>query len=625
MSTSVEDIVSLWREREKVQHPWINKMRTIRDVYNGDIVVPLPELEESEQAAVANLIQLGIEQTAKRIASSIPRLTMPPERVGIKKSEDEALLRRNVVSGWWETNRIRTKQRRRARYFVAYTCAPVVIRPNFKTKQPEWVVRDPLHTFPAGSADPDEICPVDCIFTVQRGYGWLKDRYPDQMSSIIRSASAKRSDIFDLIEYVDHDETVLAVLGKPRTSGVYGYASDETQLGTAPYMELERIPNRAGVCTAVVPGRITLDHPIGMFDGLKGMYDMQAKLMSLQVIAAQKNVFPDQWVVSNGAGNPEIITLADGLTGTIGEIKDGTIVPVHVDPAQSSLQVMDRLESSMRQEGGIPAEYGGQSSTNIRTGRRGDSIMSATVDPTIQEAQECFEYALAAENSRAMAISKGYWGKEKLSVYFGRGVGAAKAEYVPEKVFTTDQNLVSYAYAGADPSGLIIEIGQRLGMGTMSKKTAMKLDPILDDGAMEHALVMGENLEQALLTSLDQQAQGGQIPPSDLARIVELVTVEKKTLFEAVQAAQDEAQKRQASSGPPGAPDGAVPPGSPESQPGLAAPGAGAEQPVDPSQASAANGGIAGPTGGQSNLMDLLNSMRRTSRASAPTNPEAGK
>jgi hypothetical protein len=611
VTTSVEEIVNLWREREKVQHPWIARMRTIRDVYNGDIVVPLPELEENEQAAVANLIQLGIEQTAKRIASALPRLSCPPERPGIKKSEEAAALRRKVLSGWWETNRIRTKQRRRARWFVAYTCAPVVIRPNFQTKQPEWVVRDPLSTFPAGSNDPDEIAPVDCIFTFQRGYGWLKARYPEEAAAIHRAKGCKASDVFDLIEYVDADETVLALLGKAKPANSV-YTIDDTQLGVAPYLELERIPNRAGVCTAVVPGRITLDHPLGMFDGLKGMYDMQAKLMALQVIAAQKNVFPDQWVVSNGIGNPEIIVEADGLLGQIGQIKDGTIVPVHTDPAQSSLQVMDRLESNMRQEGGIPAEFGGLSSTNIRTGRRGDSIMSATVDPTIQEAQECFEYALAAENERAIAISKGYWGKEALSVYFGRGAAAARADYVPEEVFTTDQNVVSYAYAGADQSGLIIEIGQRLGMGTMSKKTAMQLDPILDDGMMEHSLVIGENLEGALLASLDQQAQGGMIPPMDIARIVELVQVGGKTLFEAVQQAQREAQERQASAGPVGTPEGPVPAGSPEAQPGLGPAGQGAEAPVAP------------PTEGSTNLMDQLRTLRSISRTSGPTRPESG-
>jgi len=604
--TTTEEIISLWTERKKAQHPWVTRSRQIRDVYNGDYAIPLPELDESEKVAVANLIQLGIDQTAKRITSSIPRLVCPPTRPNFKAAEENALLRKQVLTGFWESNKLRTKMRRRARHFVAYTSSPVIIRPDFKNKQPIWVVRDPLYTFPSGSNDPDEIQPANCIFTFNRGLGWLKQRYPDQMSRLRKTGNTATNDQYTLIEYTDADETVLCIMGAPKSTDQW-QGQDDASLGTAPYLELERFRNRAGICLAVTPGRITLDRPLGMFDGVKGMYEMQGKIMALLTIAAQKNVFPDEWITSPDGGDPTIVQEADGLTGIRGIIKGGTIVTEHADPSQTSLQVLDRLESSVRQEGGIPADMTGLSASNVRTGRRGDSIMSATVDPTIQEAQECFEYSLQEENRRAIAISKAYWGPQKLSVYFGRGTGASKAEYVPEKVFDSDQNIVSYAYAGADPSGLIIEIGQRLGMGTMSKKTGMKLDPLIDDWEIEHGLVITEGLEAALFASIQQQAQSGGIPPTDIARIIELVATKKQTIVEAVQNAQKEAQTRQASSGPPGAPDGAVPAGSPEAQPGIAPPGAGAEQPS-----------IQGPTGGQSNLMDLLNTMRRTGRASSP-------
>ena len=611
MTTSTDQIVSLWVERVKAQHPWIAKSRQIRDIYNGDVVVPVPELEENEKVAVANLIQLGIDQTAKRIASSLPRLDCPPTRPNFKQSEDNARLRKNVNAGWWEENKLRTKLRRRARWFVAYTSAPVVIRPDFKNKMPLWVVRDPLYTFPTPSIDPDEITPPDCIFTFARSYGWLSQKYPDQMA-VLSKLDRDRSSVYDMIEYTDAEETVLVVVGKPRSKDQYGLA-DDAALGTAPFVELERYPNRAGICLAVTPGRITLDRPLGMFDGLQGMYQMQAKLMALQVIAAEKNVFPDQWVVSSDNAEAHVVQEADGLTGQLGIVRGGNIVPVHTDPSQTSMIAMDRLEASMRQEGGIPAEYGGQSSSNIRTGRRGASIMSATVDPTIQEAQECFEYSLQEENKRAIAISKAYWGSEKLSVYFGRGTAATRADYTPDRAFDSDQNTVSYAYAGADPSGLIIEIGQRLGMGTMSKKTAMKLDPIIDDFSNEHELVVTEGLEMALMASLDQQAQAGAIPPADIARMIHLIAVEHKSIVEVVEQVQREAQERQANSGPPGAPDGPVAPGSPEAQPGLAPPGIGAEQPA-----------IQGPTDGQSNLMDLLGTMRTTARTGGRPGPEGG-
>lgn len=614
MTTSVDTIVALWQDRVKAQHPWIAKSRAIRDIYNGDVIVPVPELEENEKVAVANLIQLGIDQTAKRITSSLPRLDCPPTRPNFKASEDNARLRKNVMTGWWEENRLRTKMRRRARWFVAYTSAPVVIRPDFKNRRPLWVVRDPLYTFPANAIDPDEITPSDCIFTFSRSYGWLSDRYPDAMHKLSKS-DVDRSSVYDLIEYTDAEETVMVVVGKPRSKDQFGFAED-TQLGTAPFVELERYRNRAEICLAVTPGRITLDRPLGMFDGLQGMYQMQAKLMALQVIAAEKNVFPDQWVVSSDNAEAHVVQDADGLTGQLGIVRGGNIVPVHTDPAQTSLQAMDRLESSMRQEGGIPAEYGGQSASNIRTGRRGASIMSATVDPTIQEAQECFEYSLQEENKRAIAISKGYWGPQKLSVYFGRGTAATRADYMPDKAFDSDQNTVSYAYAGADPSGLIIEIGQRLGMGTMSKKTAMKLDPIIEDFSTEHELVVTEGLEAALMASLDQQAQSGAIPPADIARMIHLISVQHMGIVEAVEKVQREAQERQASSGPPGAPDGPVPAGSPEAQPGLAVAGVGAEQPVD---------AISGPSGSQMNLMQLMGAMRGSARTGARPGPEGGR
>ena len=160
-------------------------------------------------------------------------------------------------------------------------------------------------------------------------------------------------------------------------------------------------------------------------------------------------------------------------------------------------------------------------------------------------------------------------------MYFGRGTGATRADYVPRDTFDSDQNVVSYAYAGADPSGLIIEIGQRLGMGTLSKKTAMKLDPIIDDFSVEHELVLAESLEAALLSSIDQQAAAGGIPPADVAAIIQMVETKHMTLADAVTKAQEAAQKRQASSGPPGTPEGPVPAGSPEAQPGLGQPGAG--------------------------------------------------
>ena len=89
---------------------------------------------------------------------------------------------------------------------------------------------------------------------------------------------------------------------------------------------------------------------------------------------------------------------------------------------------------------------------------------------------------------------------------------------------------------------------------------------------------------------MQQQAQQGQIPPNDLAKIMQLVVSDKMPLAEAVDEVHRLAQERQATPAPVG---------SAATMPGLAQPEMGAEQPGTlPAQSPAAPG--------QPNMMDLL-------------------
>jgi hypothetical protein len=216
----------------------------------------------------------------------------------------------------------------------------------------------------------------------------------------------------------------------------------------------------------------------------------------------------------------------------------------------------------------------------VRTGRRGDSIMAAVTDFPVQEAQEVLAAALEEENRRAVAIMKECFGSRKTSFYMREKNTAQAVTYVPNDAFETDVNRVTYAMAGADANGLVVGLGQRVGLGTLSKRSAMEIDPMVPDPEGEHDRVTGEALEAAVLASLQAQAQQGAIPPHDMGRIAQLVVANKQNLFDAIEQVQKEAQARQASNGAPGDPNGPVDPGSPEAQPGLAQPGMGAEAPV---------------------------------------------
>jgi hypothetical protein len=182
-----------------------------------------------------------------------------------------------------------------------------------------------------------------------------------------------------------------------------------------------------------------------------------------------------------------------------------------------------RTEGTQRLTAGIPAEFGGESPTNIRTGRRGDAVLSAVVDFPVQEAQRIMARALEEENKLAITMAKKYAGNKPKSFYVTTKNAKGRVDYTPNNNFDTTDNVVIYSQAGADINNLVIGGGQRVGMGTMSKRSFMMIDPLVEDPEFEHDAVVSEQLEQALLVSIQQQASEGIIPPSDLARIMELV------------------------------------------------------------------------------------------------------
>lgn len=120
---SPEEIVGLLTERESTLEPGFARMRRVRAAYDGDIVVPLPELDQHEQVSVANLLAQGLDQTAMRVASVLPDVMMPPARDDVKSAEKRARTRRNAVLGWWQHNRMDIKLSKRARHLLGYACS----------------------------------------------------------------------------------------------------------------------------------------------------------------------------------------------------------------------------------------------------------------------------------------------------------------------------------------------------------------------------------------------------------------------------------------------------------------------------------------------------------------------
>lgn len=592
---SAEEIYDLYVSRRRLRGPMIARMEEIRNAYNGDLAIPMAELSAAEKAAVPNFVAQGIDQTATRIASTMPNIIYPTMKIGIKREEDNARKRRAATLGWWEQNNMELKLRRRARWLQGYACAPVCIRPSSYKNIPCWYVRDPLTTYPAPDSDPDTLTPENVIFAFKKSIAWIDHNYP--LNQIKRRKSERGDRTLTLIEYMDAEQITLIAISSdinpdfPSVEPVsYGTTLDDSWLGNESIVTLENAHNLAQVCPAVIPGRITLDREQGQYDGIIGMYQSAAMLFALNFRAVAQDVWPNEWLISYPGRQGKIVKMANGRTGEIGEVVDGEIRPQHLNPGYKADQLINTLERNQRVTAGIPSEFGGESPSNVRTGRRGDSILSAVVDFPIQEAQTLLAKSLEAENRVAVAIDKAYYGNDKKSFYVNWRGARGNVDYIPNKIFTTDQNRVFFPAAGVDANNLTISLGQLVGTELMSRRTAMEMHPFIDDAEEEDDRITAQGLHRAMLTSIEQQAAAGAIPPNDLARIEELVLTGKKELYEAVLQAQQEAQERQAAEEQPG---------SPATQPGLAQPGMGAE----------AGAAIPEVTPSAGNLAQVLGSM----------------
>jgi len=600
-----------YRERQAARGPSLSRWAEVARQYDGDVIVPLPELDKDEKSMAVNLLGPGLDQLAMRIASTTPDISCDPLKPGQKGSENLTDSKRKALLSYWDMNRMDMILRRRARYLLGYGASPVSIsflamNPLDKREIPHWRVLNPMSVFPAPTVDINDIEPPDCINAFMQPLRWLQQLYPSQANVVYKGKNANPDTMFEILEYNDDEETVLVALGQTKVNEGPRYGGFvQENVGTQSCVELTRVVNKAGIPLTVYPGRITLSKTAGMFDQLMPIFYNASKLAALEYSSIKQSIFNNQWLVShpNSPGQAQIITYADGLTNTIGEIRNGQIQETQTQPSIQASQMQDRLERVGRLAGGLPAELGGESATNIRTARRGEAVLGAAIDMPVQEHQEIFEDSMEAENRRAMAVVKGHWGKKQFSFYIPRTGKITQNDYVPNEVFFNDQNVVKYGMTGTDANSFVIAMGQRLQMETISQETFMEMDPVVEDVQEEMARINIGGARRAMMSSVETGASQGQIDPTFIARFAVALQDGKTNPEDALIKVHAEMQKEQAQQQAAAPPPGQPP--APGQMPGMTgAPGV--------------QGGVPMPPPGQGALSQILGNLRKPAAQSGP-------
>lgn len=606
MSFTWEQIVATMMLRRSNDSLVISRMIDIRDRYNNDVVVPVVEMPDQPEmrALMPQLIHDGIEGYAMRAAAQMPSITVPALKPSSPRSHDFAAIRRRALYAAWSENSLSLLLRRAFRQLSGYATFAMVVMPDHDKGRARIELRDPLTAYPELRAPEMVDPPRNVGFVYGRSAHWIARNYPEAREYVLgRPGPGQNTPVerlWDVVEWMDDDSIVIGILGPRETNQV----GDISKSGG---MELRRWPNRAGMVPVAMPRRVTLDRIGGQMDSIVGVVDWMAKLMALDVLAAEKDIFPDIAVIGDENRVPELIggEWKDGRTGEVNLLTGVRgLQMLHTTPGPMTERVLGSLERAGRMASGATPLYGGDNPNALRTGRAIDTIGSFAVDPMVAELQDIMSRALERSiNPAILEVEKGYWPDKTFTVFSGWRGDQGVVEYTPAKHFEATHNSVSYSFPGTDMSQITVALAQLVGAGLVSQKTARMEHPLIDNPEQEEDGIVKERLTDALLQSILQQAVAGQMPAIDVAQVIKFVQ-QGIAVPDAIIKADEAARARQAAQAPPPAPGQAT---APEQQPGLAMPGMGAESaPAPPNQPVPA---------GLQNASALMAALRSTSNA----------
>ena len=581
MARTWNQIAQMVYSMMKDQEHAVTMMREVNLRYTGDYVVPFPDLDDEPKLPPLTPMLVGeaIDQLGMRAAQVVPNNHFPAleadKDTGVR-SREFARKRHGAVHASYKASMWDLQRPRSFRQLVAYNTTSLVVLPDFKRKMPLLQVRDPLSTF-AEKVDPSTPRPPEYVAYVTRHSGEsLRRRYPALQSERGGPISRNHTEYeWEVAEWIDTDQIIYGLLGPVFSQGDH----IDQRWVREPWMPIAGpFPNVANIPLAIVPRQVTLAGVASRIGNMLGMIDLQAKLQGLEIQAQEKAIYPDLYAIGTPTGSPEIVGGAwkDGTSGEFNMLRDvDSIGALRTDVSPMTTGTIDRMERNFRVSTGLSPFFGGETFNSLRTGRAIDAMTNLNVDPRIMELHLIAEQWMPYCNQAILQTYKEMWPSKKYEVFTGLEGDLATVTFTPSQHIETLDNTTDYPFPGADLVQQTQILGSLLGTKSISRKRFRELHPWIGDPDGERELVQSEEMEEALMAAVTQQIQQGALPLDILASIHRKVKT-GKSIFEAIEDAQREAQERQATEAPPPEPGQVA---APETQPGLAAP---PEQQVQP-------------------------------------------
>jgi len=550
-----ETIRQMTIDLQNRRSPVLRRMQNIREAYEADYVLPMPDVADEPDMPnlTPSLITDVVDALALRAASVKPTVYSPAldpyKDVGVR-SKAMANDRRRILSATYHHNGWALLRRRYMRHLNAYDTASIMVEPCFRTGMPKIRVRDPLQTFPEERALESMEAPEYVAFVTRYSGDYLRSRFPQTRGEVGGPISPyDTTEMWDVFEWHDSEQIRFGLLGPVLEDGNHIYR--DYNMFSGPWMPLtDPMPNLAGMCMAVTPGAVSL-HRIGnRLNALLDNAKWQSKLLALDILAQEKAIFPDMYVMASRGGAPRLADgqWHDGRDGEINIVTDAEkIGTINQMPDVRTSQMIDRLERNFRVSSGLSPVFGGETpGAALRTGRALAEMTSYSVDPRIQEVHEVDEVWMPKVNQAIFECYKGWFGNKKFTMFSGWSGDRGQVEFVPNKTIETTDNTVTYAIPGADIVQITQVLGSMLGSDTISAETFQRHHPWIEDPHAEQTRITDEKLEKGAVSGLLQQVVSGQMPMAVFARIRQKMMDGTKDIFQATVEVDEEVRAEQA-------------------------------------------------------------------------------
>lgn len=552
-----ETIRAMTIHMQNQRSPIVAKMLEVQRQYQADLVVPLPDLSNEPNMPNLTPQQMTdvIDGLARRAASVRPMVSSPaknPFEVEGPGGQKYARDRERIINAVYGESGWVLARRRKARHENAYETCSIVVSPDWgDRKMPILELRSPLETFPEPRSA-EEMRPASYVAFITRYSGdWLRKTYPMTRSEQGGPISTEDlHQLWDVVEWYDDDQIAMGLLGPVLLEGQHLH-QNYTQF-QGPWMPLsEPVQNKAGVCLAYTPHGVTL-HSIGnRLNRLIENLNWQNRLMALDVMAQEKAIFPDMYVLGNRTGQqPQLVDgmWHDGREGVMNLVTGAEgIGTINQNPDPRTAQMVDRMQANfMRSSGLSPQMYGESHGAALRTGRALGQMAEASIDPLIQELHEMDEAWMPHVNEGILRAFQGWWPQKKYTMFSRWPGDTSELEFTPAKCIEgVYHNSVEYAIAGADIVQLTQVLGSLLGSNAISQETFQLYHPWIKNPQSERTKVETEQLDRALMEGLQQQVVSGQMPTIVFSRIRKLYGEGDTSLIDAIVQVDEEIRAEQ--------------------------------------------------------------------------------